>query len=311
MRVQVVRRGGALAGALVLLMAGVAAADTVDADADLLLPGRQSTFDLGNVAPGAVVQIDVDFALVCGGTSHAVPGTTLTVNLASQTVPEDGDVSATDTTIGPVPETWPADGTWCPDTGTPWLAANAASVVTVTAPTVVGNGYEYALQFGRSSDTGLTNMTFVEVTLNVVAGSGGDPDPGTDPEDPGTDPVAWTAAWASPLGSGSPALVANQGRVVPLKVSITDGDAVLAPPADAPTLRLERLTACGGSVSATSDAGALRWDDGRWAFRLDTSGLDLGCWRLSVVVDEKAFGAVELQMVGGGSGTASSVRGGR
>jgi hypothetical protein len=310
MRVQVVRRGGALAGALVLLMAGVAAADTVNADADVLTTGRQSTIHLGNVAPGAVVQIDVDFALVCGGTSHVAPGTTLTVSLASQTVPGDGDVSATDTTIGPVPGTWPIDGAWCPDTGTPSLAASAPSVVTVTAPTVVGNGYEYALLFGRSSDTGLTNMTFVDVTLNVVAGSG-DPDPGTDPEDPGTDPVAWTAAWASPLGSGSPALVANQGRVVPLKVSITDGDAVLAPPADAPTLRLERLTACGGSVSATSDAGALRWDDGRWVFRLDTSGLDVGCWRLSVVVDEEAFGAVELQVVGAGSGTTVSMRGGR
>jgi hypothetical protein len=304
-QVRMLRRGGALAGAGVLLLAGVAAADTVDADADLVTAGRQSAVHLGTVAPGATVQFDVQFELVCEGSSHVAAGTEITVSLAAVSVPDGGAADASPTTIGPVPAGWPGAWADCP-AGLEPVAASGPSTVTLTAPAAEGTDYEYTLMFERTPDAGLSNMTFVEATLDVQAdggGGGGGPDPDPDPDpDPAPEPAAWTAAWEAPLSAASSPLVANHGRVVPLKVELTAAGAVLAPPAGPPSLRLDQLAACGGAVVASRDEGALHWVDGRWMSRLDTSALAPGCWRLTVLVEgDPASGAVELHVVGGTS----------
>ena len=55
----VVRRSVAIGVALSLSIAGAASADTVSADADLVRASTQTFIDLGTVAPGATLHVDV------------------------------------------------------------------------------------------------------------------------------------------------------------------------------------------------------------------------------------------------------------
>ena len=181
MRTRSLRRGAA--AALTALMMGVmpAFADTVPADGDLVTPGIQSSAYLGAVAPGATLHVDVGLSLVCGGLNHVDPGQTVTVSLASDTVPGDGTLSATDATIGPVPATWADDTagpTGCPDAATV-LPAAEPSHVTIVAPTTPGVGYTYSILFGHalapagaadgSSVKGTTAVDFVLDVAEPVA----------------------------------------------------------------------------------------------------------------------------------------------
>src|SRR6186713_197702 len=100
------RRGTALGLALTLAVAGTALADELKADADVL-SGIQSSFNLGEVAPGAERTVHVDFVLGCKNSSHLTAGASLDINEESRDIPADGDLIVTPGEVT-VPADWPA-----------------------------------------------------------------------------------------------------------------------------------------------------------------------------------------------------------
>jgi hypothetical protein len=161
-------RGAAVLAVVVLLAsAAIAFADTVATDGDALTADNQSTIPLGVRAPGEVVQRNVALNLTCGGTSHPAVGSVIDVAYLGGTIPLDSAVTATSTTIGPVPATWPASGLGCPSP-TPTLAANGPTVVTLTMPTTPGKGYVFTLMWSKSGASGLTGFTAMTFTADVV-----------------------------------------------------------------------------------------------------------------------------------------------
>ena len=157
----------ALTGALTALILTTAAAyaDTVPADGDAVSVGNQTIIPLPDASPGQVVTWPVSFRLTCGGTSHAPPGSTIELSLDSASVPLDGVVSATDTSIGPVPADWALGGCASPD---PTLLSNDTSDVTLTMPTTTGDAYEYSLMWSRVGSSGLTGGTAITFLVDVV-----------------------------------------------------------------------------------------------------------------------------------------------
>ncbi len=163
-----IRRAAVLAAALALVTSAIAFADTVAADGDAVLAGNQAQAYVGEVVPGGTLEVDVSFTLACLGTSHAVAGSTIALVPGTTVVPTGGSVGATSGSIGPVPLDWPAAGTSCPATGAPTLVSSIPSHVTMTAPSVVGTGYAYTILFGRNPGSGITGLTSVTLTLDVV-----------------------------------------------------------------------------------------------------------------------------------------------
>ena len=145
----------------VVALGAVAVADVLVWDADLVTVNNQSSLDLGVVSPGAVITKGVSFQLQCAGKQHVDNGQTVAVtfNLAGSTIPTGGSLSATDSSIGAIPATWPDDTTGsgstnCPS-GPPVLDDNGNSAVTITAPTTPGGPYTYLADFDSSlSPTG-------------------------------------------------------------------------------------------------------------------------------------------------------------
>jgi hypothetical protein len=158
--------------ALAFITAGLAYADTVSADTDLVTAGNQGIFDLGTFAPGATVDVAVRFQLVCKGLAHVDHGETVTLAFDSATVPPGGAATGlTDGTLGPV-LTWPGDGTSCfspPQV----LSAGTAATAELTAPDTDGS-YRYDLLYTPSvsngDDAAVTSlMIFASYTLRVVS----------------------------------------------------------------------------------------------------------------------------------------------
>src|SRR5919202_5147564 len=92
--------------ALLAVPLGIALADVINPDGDIVASGNQSSVDLGYVTPGTPLQKQVSFQLQCvNNQTHAKPGETgnLTYSSAGSTIPSGGNLSATSTTIGPVP----------------------------------------------------------------------------------------------------------------------------------------------------------------------------------------------------------------
>jgi hypothetical protein len=178
MRTSVLARSLASGVAAVMAMAAIAFADTVSGDADQLIAGAQNGRYLGEVGPGAVIQVPIDFRLTCKGLSHVDPGQTVYLTLSSMTVPAGGSASATDGAVGPVPETWANDtggSVACPSPAPTPLTASTPSVATIVAPALPGP-YEYAFMFdrtlspsGANDGSALTSLTGVSFTLTVVA----------------------------------------------------------------------------------------------------------------------------------------------
>ena len=161
-------RRAVTAAVTIMIASSVAAfADTVPADGDAVTAGNQALVVLPDAMPGQVVTWPVDFRLTCSGTSHPVAGTTIGLELLSATVPLDGVATATATTIGPVPDGWPAAGESCPSP-TPTVASDDPSTVTLTMPSTPGNGYEFSLMWSRSEATGLTGGSAVTFRVDVV-----------------------------------------------------------------------------------------------------------------------------------------------
>jgi hypothetical protein len=133
-----------------LSFAAVAYADQIDEDADLVAAGNQASRDLGTVAPGAILTPPVSFELQCNGNRHVNSGQSvnLTFSLSGSTVP-GGNLSATNTTIGPIPASWPDDGTNCPSPAPAPIPDNGNSVVTITAPATPGS-YTFIVKWDKS-----------------------------------------------------------------------------------------------------------------------------------------------------------------
>ncbi|HET9522284.1 MAG TPA: HYR domain-containing protein [Candidatus Limnocylindrales bacterium] len=160
-------RAGTLALAGVLAGASVAYADTVPGDANPDAAGPQPTFYLGTYLTGQSIEVPVGVSLTCAGSGHANEGETVAVALAVAGVPLDGTVTATPTTIGPVPASWPDDGAPCPSP-TPVLASNGPSTVTLTMPTTPGLNQPFILLYSRSGASDLTDLTLVTLRVDVI-----------------------------------------------------------------------------------------------------------------------------------------------
>ncbi|HEV8490028.1 MAG TPA: HYR domain-containing protein [Candidatus Limnocylindrales bacterium] len=169
MRNRVFKRAAMGAAALLLIGAAVAYADVINADADRISPSAQTMVDLGTVGPGATVTYNIYFLLECRNTTHAVPGSTITLTPQNPSPAPGGTISATATTIGPVPADWPGPGESC--VGDPLLQSTTASTVTIVAPTVMDTGYIYRIEYGKSPTTGLTGITTMTFRLAVGANS--------------------------------------------------------------------------------------------------------------------------------------------
>jgi hypothetical protein len=103
-------------------------------------------------------------------------------------------------------------------------------------------------------------------------------------------PVRYTVVWGEPVGGSPSALVANQGRTVPVKLQVFadgaeqgTGSAVL------------RVDACGGGTAASIP---LAWATGRWDGHLDTSSLAVGCYVATASLDGHDTGSFALDLRG-------------
>ena len=207
------RRSALLGIGLVLLAVAPVLADTVRPDADLVTAGSQAQLDLGTVAPGTVINRDVTFTLVCAGLKHADPGQIVDISVSSVTVPfAGGSISATNGSIGPVPDDWVSDAGGsisCPSPLT--LDASTPSHVTLVAPPTAGLDYQFTILYAKSlspagvsdatSVTGSTGVTFIvdvatpDTTPPVISGMPSDLDLLTD------DPAGLAVEYAMPTAT--------------------------------------------------------------------------------------------------------------
>ena len=269
--------------ALALAFAGVAAADTAPGDADLATSGPQNSRDLGTVAPGATVVVDVGFVLTCGRLAHVDHGQTVTFSLGTTTVPADGAVVATNGTIGPVPDSWPVDGQGCTSPA-PVLATATPSHVTLTSPTVPGIHrftllYERSVVPAGSDDAGaLTSMTAVDFVVTV----GDAPPPPPPPPPPAPVPVVGpSVTLLAPLADAE-LMVPRWVRTVPVKFRLEPA------PATTPTLFLVPLATCDGPAVGTAERSVdvrAAGKSGIWMGHADLRGLRAACARLDVRLD--------------------------
>ena len=165
---RVLRRAAGAAIAILLLTAVAVFADNVPADGDLATAGNQSLVPLGTALTGEVITRPVDFTLACDPASirHVARNTTIAVDPGPTTAELDGEITATGTTIGPVPTTWPLDGTGCPSPA-PTLASNGPALVTMKMPTTAGN-YTFTVMWTRNPSTNITRFSTVSFTVVVI-----------------------------------------------------------------------------------------------------------------------------------------------
>ncbi len=172
------RRSALLAVIGALSIAGIASADAIKADGDVIDPGPPlTTVPWGDVSPGAIITIPIGFELTCAGTSHPDAGQTITMTKSISSPAPGGDIiSVTPGEIAPIPDTWPDDGTACP-TPTPKWSDGDFSIVTLRAPTAPNVGYTYTIAYAPSiAPEGADDVNAIKgsaptitIRLNVVA----------------------------------------------------------------------------------------------------------------------------------------------
>jgi hypothetical protein len=169
------RRAFALAAVTTLVFSGAVLADSVAADGDVA-SGVQTFVDLGTVAPGATVSRDVAMTLFCSGLNHVDPGQVVNLSQAEVTVPaEGGSISATSTTVGPVPAGWAIDTAGRSGCSAPMhVDSSVPSHVTLVAPTTPGLDYGFSISYGRtltpagvSDGSSVSGFTIVSFSLDV------------------------------------------------------------------------------------------------------------------------------------------------
>ena len=177
MSVRAFRRAIVIGAVVSMLATGIAFADAVVADGDVVAPGVQGTVDLGQVAPGAVIDFDVPFTLECSGTKH-VNSNQFVILTFGAIVPAGGDATGTNSIIAPPGGSWPADSSDC--LGAPDPIQAAPSHVTITAPSAAGDDYSYLLVWSRTLSPGATGDagTFIGGTsVTVILDVGGNAAP--------------------------------------------------------------------------------------------------------------------------------------
>ncbi|MCJ7712442.1 MAG: HYR domain-containing protein [Chloroflexi bacterium] len=162
----VARRAAAFAIALSLGVAGLAFADTLATDGDAVTAGNQAFLDLGEVAPGASVTVDVVLRLTCKYAAHAAAGSIIDVAASTTTVPVGGALIVSPGRIS-VPTTWPASGESCP-TGIEPVTGDVPARLSITAPTTPGADRPFSVLFGLSPADGITGLISFSVVLDVV-----------------------------------------------------------------------------------------------------------------------------------------------
>ena len=190
------RIAGILTGAvaLSLVASGIAVADSVSADADVVVAGDQGLINLGTVAPGSSHQVQIAFDLLCTGTSHSAVNSTITLT-PTATAPTGGSISATPGTIGPVPPTWPGAGAPCVDD--PVLRSSTPSTVTLTAPLTAGTNIIYRVTYTKAPSSGISGGTLAQIALSVNANAAPELDlPGTMTVE-GDTTGGWVAAYTA------------------------------------------------------------------------------------------------------------------
>ena len=190
------RIAGILTGAvaLSLVASGIAVADSVSADADVVVAGDQGLINLGTVAPGSTHQVQIAFDLLCTGTSHSAVNSTITLT-PTTTAPTGGSMSATPGTIGPVPLTWPGAGAPCVDD--PVLRSSTPSTVTLTAPLTAGSNIIYRVTYTKAPSSGISGGTLAQIALSVNANAAPELDlPGTMTVE-GDTTGGWVAAYTA------------------------------------------------------------------------------------------------------------------
>ena len=141
------RRAVALSLGALLLFAGSAAADSVQADN--LMPVVGGSHFLGDVAPGEAVSAEIEFVVVCAGLQHIDPNQSVVLTGNGGIVPLDGAILSVSTaTLAPLSIAWGADGEGCPDP-VPSYAGGAVSHVVLRAPTAAGT-HTFTVQWDRS-----------------------------------------------------------------------------------------------------------------------------------------------------------------
>ena len=169
------RRAFAITVGVGLLSANAAFADVVRTDGDIVDTDLDSLVELGPVAPGTVIEIDVGFELQCGGFLHVESFQSIVLTPGIRSIPPGAAVDYTGATIDAPGAGWPVDGDLC---GTPPdpVKATLPAQVTLTAPMTVDEGYLYTLSWSRAmspaapGDFGtLSGLTAVTFTLDVVS----------------------------------------------------------------------------------------------------------------------------------------------
>ena len=241
MHIRSIRRALAIAAASLLVFTGLASADIVRADGDSIMPGIQTMVDLGEVAPSAMLTIDVSFELVCGSETHVDVGQTVNLAFLAGSAPSDGRImSVTPAAIGPVPEGWVSDGQTCPFPA-PSVSGASASLVTLRAPTEPNVGYVYTIAYARAvapaggDDAGaIRGTTSVSFRLAVVTNTAPALTLPADQTVEGDTAGGWTAVYAGVTATDAeddpdpaPACSPAAGEVLPLGLttvscSVTD-----------------------------------------------------------------------------------------
>lgn len=135
---------------LMLAIPAVALADTIRVDTDDFTTGNQAGGDLGTLSPGAIVLDSAVFGLHCDTTSHVDEGQGVDITFvkSSSFIPVGGDLSATDTSIGPIPASWPSETVFSAPCGDPPPNPIVAppSRIAITAPTTPGT-YTFGVRY--------------------------------------------------------------------------------------------------------------------------------------------------------------------
>lgn len=222
---QVRRRGrwSLVVGTLIatLMVVAVGYADVIAPDADFVTAGNQTSRNLGNVAPGATLMPQVNFELQCAGAQHVDNGKSVTLNFdsGSSTIPAGGSLSATNTSIGPIPASWPDDTNICGSPSPVAIQDNGNSTVTITAPVAPGTYTfipSWSLVEDEPSDVTGANPS-VSFTLTVEAPANDAPsvaaDNATITVDEG-DLAANTGTWSDSNAGDTVTLSASIGTIV-------------------------------------------------------------------------------------------------